>query len=377
MALKINALDDGSTELLVYGPIQRDSSFWNEDEVITPKQFTKQLKALKGKPVTLRINSPGGDMHAGNAIFNILDRHDGEVTCYVDGLAASAASVIACAGTLKMAKNAMFMIHNARSFAEGNSNDFKQAADNLEKANHTMIVTYAAKTGLPESELKEMMDKETFLTASEALELGFADEVDGVETPISACLDGKHLLFNGVQFSADAKFMDNIKRYYPTLTIEAKASNNRPAAVNHAATFLPEGATMPPLTMEALQKDSPEVFAKIFEAGKAEGMTASAEQATKNERERIKALDEISEPGMEDLVMKAKYETGEDVGKVAIEICKRRNDPKFKAQQAQQKDATVLNGIDSFNMDPTQGSSNPEAKSEEEYLAGFKEWGTK
>lgn len=373
MALKINALDDGSTELLVYGPISRDPAY--EDDDITPKQFTKQLKALKGKPITLRINSPGGDMHAGNAIFNMLERHEGEVTCYVDGLAASAASVIACAGTLKMAKNAMFMIHNARTIAMGDSNDFKNAAESLEKANQTMITTYATKTGLTETKLKEMMDKETYLTANEALELGFADEVVGIETPISACIDNKYLLFNGVKFSADASFMDNIKKYYPNLIIEAKASTNPPAADNSVANFLPEGATMPPMTMEALQKDSPEVYAKVFEAGKAEGIKASAEEAAKNERERIKSLDEISEPGMEDLVMKAKYETGEDAGKVAIEICKRRNDPKFKAQQAQQNDATDLNGIDSFNLDPTQGPSNPTAKAYEEFFAGFKQFG--
>lgn len=373
MALKINALEDGSTELIVYGPISRDPT-WNDD-VITPNQFRKQLKALKGKSITVRINSPGGDMHSGNAIFNLLDQYSGDVTCLVDGIAASAASVIACAGTLKMAQNAMLMIHNAQTYASGDANEFKNIAKNLEKANQTMLVTYVAKTGLSEAEIKNMMDKETFLTAAEALELGFADEIIEVDKPISAYLDGEHLLLNGVQFSADANFINNLKKQNPHITFDAAKPANQTTTSNNVDNNSSQGENnMPILTMEAFQKENPTIYAQIFDAGKREGIKASTEQVIQQERARMKALDKLSEPGMEDLVAQAK-DSGDAPGDLALKICERRNDPVFKAAQAQQQDATVLNGIDSLNLDPTNNKSNPEAKGEEQFFAGFQQFG--
>lgn len=150
---------------------------------VTASQFATDFKALGAiKQLTLRINSPGGDVFAGNAIFNILDRAKGRglvINVVIDGLAASMASLIAMVGTtVAMPENAMMMIHNPSGGVFGTSEDMKQWAAFLDKLKATMVATYAKKSGMDADDVATLMDEETWLTAEEAVTQGFADLVE-------------------------------------------------------------------------------------------------------------------------------------------------------------------------------------------------------
>lgn len=127
--------------------------------------------------IDLRINSPGGSVYEGLAIFNLLKAHPAQITVYIDGLAASMASYIAMVGDLiVMPENTMMMIHNPRTLAFGESKDMEKTKEILEKAKSAMIGAYMDKTGLSEEEISQVMDEETWLTGLEAVDMGFADE---------------------------------------------------------------------------------------------------------------------------------------------------------------------------------------------------------
>jgi ATP-dependent protease ClpP protease subunit len=142
---------------------------------VSANDFNKELSALKGKPVSLHINSAGGDVFSGRAMASAIASH-GNVTAYIDGLAASAATYVALAAKeVHIADGAMFMIHNAWSLAYGNKNDMRDTADLLEKIDATIVNDYKKKTNLDEAEIVAMMDAETWLNAQEALDKGFVD----------------------------------------------------------------------------------------------------------------------------------------------------------------------------------------------------------
>lgn len=139
-----------------------------------------KLAECGGKPLTLRLNSPGGDAFEGLAIHNLLADYDGEVTCKVDGMAASAASIIAMAAdTIKMGAGAQIMIHCAWSFAVGNSEEIRKCADDLEKTDKDLAKLYAKRMGASEDEVMSLMRAETYFTGEEAVKAKLADEAVG------------------------------------------------------------------------------------------------------------------------------------------------------------------------------------------------------
>lgn len=144
---------------------------------INANDFNKELAALKGKQVNLRINSAGGDVFAGRAMATAIANH-GNVIAYIDGLAASAATYVALAAKeVHIADGAMFMLHNAWSMAYGNKNDMRETANLLDKIDATIVNDYKKKTNLDENEIIEMMNAETWLSAQEAKDKGFVDVV--------------------------------------------------------------------------------------------------------------------------------------------------------------------------------------------------------
>lgn len=195
---KFNAKEDSDEgELLLYGDIS-DSTWWGDE--VTPKIFKEELDSLGAvKTLNVYINSGGGDVFAGQAIYSMLKRHDATVNVYVDGLAASIASIIAMAGdNVKMPKNAMLMVHNPWSFGSGNANDFRKLADDLDKVRESMISVYEDKTGMEKDKIVELLDAETWMTAEEAVELGFADEIEE-EKQLSASLNNEIFAINGLK----------------------------------------------------------------------------------------------------------------------------------------------------------------------------------
>ncbi|MCS3405427.1 Clp protease ClpP [Pantoea sp. B566] len=145
---------------------------------VTASRISGALRSIGGGDVTVNINSPGGDMWEGLAIYNLLVAYEGKVTVKVLGIAASAASIIAMAGDeIQMGRGAFLMIHNCWTIAAGNRNDFRAYADSLEPFDKAMADIYAARSGLKLSEVQTLMDNESFISGSDAIEKGFADSL--------------------------------------------------------------------------------------------------------------------------------------------------------------------------------------------------------
>ena len=149
---------------------------WIDDE-ITPKQFKSELMSGSGD-ITLWINSPGGDVFAASQIYNMLMDYKENVTVKIDGLAASAASVIAMAGTrVLMSPVSQIMVHNPMTVAIGNAEEMSKAIKMMSEIKESIINAYELKTNLPRDEISKMMDSECWMNARKAVELGFADEI--------------------------------------------------------------------------------------------------------------------------------------------------------------------------------------------------------
>ena len=171
--LKVNA-QASSGELFIYEDIG-DGFFGG----ITAKDISKELKAAgKINELFVRLNSVGGNVFEGVAIYNLLKRHPAKKTVTIDGIAASIASVIAMAGDhVEMAENGSFMIHDPWTLAGGNAEDLRKQADELDHIKGSLVTTYKAKTELSEDKISDFMIKETWFNAEEALQHGFIDSV--------------------------------------------------------------------------------------------------------------------------------------------------------------------------------------------------------
>lgn len=161
-----------------------------DGESVSAKDFISRLNGMKRKKLNIRINSPGGSVFDGVAIYNAIANHEAEVTTVVEGLAASIASIIALAGkTVKMAENATYMIHNPWTLAWGDAAAMRKMADSLDVIKDTLVNTYERRTKKDRKAIADAMDEETWFTAQTAKQWGFVDEViPGVEA--RACVTG-------------------------------------------------------------------------------------------------------------------------------------------------------------------------------------------
>jgi len=186
----IRAARDGDNSISIFDVIGAD--YWGDG--VTASRIAGALRSLNGADVTVNINSPGGDMFEGLAIYNLLREYEGRVTVKVLGLAASAASVIAMAGDdVQIGRGAFLMIHNCWVYAMGNRHDLAQIAADMEPFDNAMSDIYQARSGLDATTVNRMMDGETYIGGSEAVEKGFADSLlsadeiaDDDESPAAA-----------------------------------------------------------------------------------------------------------------------------------------------------------------------------------------------
>ncbi|QLW26956.1 MULTISPECIES: head maturation protease, ClpP-related [Enterobacter] len=186
--IKAAATDDNS--ISVFDVIGQD--YWGEG--VTAKRIAGALRAMNGADVTVNINSPGGDMFEGLAIYNLLREYEGRVTVKVLGIAASAASIIAMAGDdIQIGRGAFLMIHNCWVYAMGNRHDFAELAQSLEPFDTAMADIYAARSGLDMAAVQKLMDAESYIGGSDAVAKGLADSLlsadavsDGDESPAAA-----------------------------------------------------------------------------------------------------------------------------------------------------------------------------------------------
>lgn len=191
---KIRAAAADTAEILLYGDIGMGG--WGEG--VSAKEFAAELKdAGDVSFINLRINSAGGDIFDGMAIFSQLQRHPAIVNVSIDGLAASVASVVAMAGdTITMPENAYMMIHNPWAAMVGYASDMRKMADTLDKVGLGIVAAYQSQCDLPDAEILKMMDAETWLTGAEAVALGLADTA-APAVPIAAHFDfSQHKFLN-------------------------------------------------------------------------------------------------------------------------------------------------------------------------------------
>jgi ATP-dependent Clp protease protease subunit len=166
---------EDKADLFIYGDIV---SYKWLDEDVTANDIKEQIRNLNVSELNVHINSYGGDVFEGVAIYNLLKQHKAKVNVYIDGCACSIASVIAMAGDkIYMPKNTLMMIHNCWTVAMGNSKDLRKQADDLDIIMNSSIESYMARVNITEKELRKLLDDETWLTAEECVEKGFADEL--------------------------------------------------------------------------------------------------------------------------------------------------------------------------------------------------------
>jgi ATP-dependent Clp protease protease subunit len=180
---EIRAKDDSDeAEIFLYDAIvssEEEAEWWGG---VAPESFVKALRGITASTIHLRINSPGGSVFAARAMEQALRDHKAKVVVHIDGLAASAATFIAMAGDeIIMSKGALFMIHNAWTGLWGNAEDLRKEADLLDKIDGTLAETYAERTGKDKDSISAWMTAETWFTAAEAVEQGFADRVAETE----------------------------------------------------------------------------------------------------------------------------------------------------------------------------------------------------
>lgn len=198
---QIKKKTDKKGEIFIYGDIVSEEWFANE---VTAPGFKQQLDELGNvSEIDVHINSSGGNVFEGHAIYNMLKMHKAKINIYIDALAASIASVIAMSGdTIFMHKNSFLMIHNSWIMTVGNVKELRDTADLLDKTDEASNQAYLDRAlNISEEELKELLDAETWLTASEALEKGFIDEILEPNEIAASISDERYKLFKSVPSS--------------------------------------------------------------------------------------------------------------------------------------------------------------------------------
>jgi ATP-dependent protease ClpP protease subunit len=266
-AFKNIADESGEVELSIYDEI----GAWG----VGAKQFIAELKRYKGQHIHLRLNSPGGEIIEGSAIYNALTRHEGGLTVHIDALAASMASVIAMAGDpVYMADNALLMIHNPWTMAAGEAEDLRKQADLLDTMKSNLVRAYQKKTGMEEKAIAKLMDEETWLDATEAAALGFIDAIeDGI--PAAASASDMRARFDNFRKAMTVK--NSVVSEAEVIASEAPAIEAEAAPVVESVTDSPAA---PAVVAEEPQADA---SAEEIAALKQEVERLIAESASKDE----------------------------------------------------------------------------------------------
>lgn len=309
------SVSDDEGEITMYGDImsQKPLDFWTGEPVqgqyITPAGFMEDLALIRSKAkITVKLNSVGGDLYTGIAIHNELKALKGKKTIIVDGVAASAGSVIMCAGDdVQVYPGSMVMIHNAALQLRDtySSADLKQVLRRCEAGDAAMAAIYHEKSGIELDTIRGMMARETWMIGQEAVDKGFANTLLGGEGSPSAVLSSAkdYMLVAGV--CHDIRSFHNIPSNIPiSSTIVPPAASaagiNTPPAAKGGQISKEEKK---PMNLEELKAQNPELVAQIQQ----EASTAAKAEAVTQERERIKAIDSIAATIDPQLVADAKF----------------------------------------------------------------------
>lgn len=265
-----------TAEILLYEQFGKD---FFSDEGIAAKDFAADLKALGDiKNIDIRINSAGGSVFEGLAIYNILKTHKAQITVYIDGLAASIASVVAMAGDLiVMPENSLLMIHDPSGLTMGSAEEMRKTADLLDKIKESLVMAYKAKSGLPEEEIADLMTAETWLNGKEAKEKGFCDEcIEPMKMAASA--SGFYALKN--QLTSYGKDSHEEPKHAAAAAIKTKEVVNMKCTIH--ACDLVDGKC--PMCIQAAADAERQRTVDILALGKEHGYIESASTAVKDGR---------------------------------------------------------------------------------------------
>ena len=319
--------EEKSAEVILYGSIGSDE-YWDD---ISDKAFKQDIENLGDvENITLHINSPGGSVFSAVAIANTLKNHKAKVTANIDGLAASAATIITSAcDTVRMPKNALFMIHNPITFAYGNNQEMQKTVEMLDKVKNSIIETYLNKTKTDKETLSELMDNETWMNAEEAKEYGFIDEIldENVEKEV---IENK-LIINNMAFDISKfKNFKEKKIQEPRVINISVNSTGSPEEIadkfrnilNSTENQKNKGGNM---TLEELKNKFPELCNQIFNEGKEAGIT--------KERKRMREIDNLDVSNYSELVENAKYNDPVEASVLAVNILNKQKEERIKKLQ--------------------------------------------
>ena len=360
---------NGNSEILLYGPIAGESSWWGDE--VTPRSFAEDLESLNGKDVTVRINSGGGDVFAAHAIHNQLIAYKGKVTVVIDGLAASAATIIAVAGDrIIMPSNALFMIHNPAIGLSDyyGADELLKAAEALNTIKGSIVAAYRKRCKVSAEEIAAMMDAETWMGAAECLEKGFVDKINGSVTPV---LNGNSLIVNSVQFDTckfknqdalkscinkitEEKTMSKFEEFLNSLglkvadesqpTVSAPAQNVVPQPAADNAEEIAKAAINAErkrvADLEALDSGDNAAVTAIINQAKADGKTAADVQPYIDAVKALPPVQNAAQKVVADMIDDAKTSGAEGIGTGAVDDAAMEKAADAKAMDAM---AQVMN----------------------------------
>ena len=327
-------VNDTVTDIFIYDDITHNQSYdwWTDtkgDEV-TAKTFMDELNSVTTPEICIHINSGGGDVFEAVAIAQAIKsaRNDGKkISCKIDGICASAAVNVALAcSPIKIPRNAYMMIHNPATFAFGyySENELVNETSKLQTVKRGIVDGYIERTGLSEKEISKMMDSETWLTGTQAVQMKFADELLQYDIDIKRESIENHVRFGGI-------------------VANMASCHNIPDSIKNAKKTEEGINEMEIKTKEDLKKQYPDLCAELEEDAKKEGEKA--------ERERMKELDEVSNVVSSEVLNAAKYENPTGVRDLLFNAYKSGNLNNTTGNayiDAVQKDAQVLNGLSGF-----------------------------
>ncbi len=291
----------GSAELLLYGNIAGEKSWYSDD--VTPKQFAEDLAALGAvSNITVRINSGGGDVFAAQAIGNLLEQHPATVTARIDGVCASAATIVASHCNVVIAANdSTYMVHPVRMYCGyANEGELQKYLEALATIKENIVSLYAKKTGREKDEVTAWMDAEKWWTGPQAKENGFVDELNDDGDGATYENRGGVLFVNSVSMGLD---FDKAPKFVQDSL--AGSSAGQPANTKPAGQpgHIKEVQDMVIKTVDDLRKAYPALVDQIEQAA----VAAATEAATNAERARIQSIEDMALPGSEKLAAEAKF----------------------------------------------------------------------
>ena len=354
----------------IKGPIISDGDSWIYRwfgiPAVSPASISSMIEAAvrnHSKELTVVINSGGGSVFAASEIYTELKSFNGSVNVEIVGIAASAASVIAMAGSkISMSPTAQLMIHNAATGSWGDYREMDHTSEFLQNTNKSIINAYTMKTGKTEEELKNMMDKETWMTAQQALEHGFIDTVMFEQEKAAVANIDRRELVNGV---LPPEVIEKVRNELLKEKGHSIVSQLPPLVdpVNQAENNIKNKEEPKVMNEEQFKTEHQELYNQIRNAAMNEGIKA--------ERARIQDIEELAMSGNEELVNKAKFETGISAEALAVEIIKAEKQRGANFLTARQEDANQLENIESTDAPENKKDNKQKAEEEAKAMAAY------